>query len=70
MPFYFCPRSVMLYLIHKANHPELDYHGGQGAILHLESDLNTVIAWANNKNVDGPLPFPMQVRTISRTVAI
>ena len=49
MPFYFCPRSVMLYLIHKANHPELDYHGGQGAILHLESDLNTVIAWAEQQ---------------------
>ena len=24
VPFYFCPRSVMLYLIHRANHPELD----------------------------------------------
>ena len=28
VPFYFCPRSVMLYLIDKANHPELDYRGG------------------------------------------
>lgn len=23
VPFYFCPRSIMLYLIHRANHPEL-----------------------------------------------
>ena len=23
VPFYFCPRSVMLYLIYRANHPEL-----------------------------------------------
>jgi hypothetical protein len=29
VPFYFCPRSVMLYVIHCANHPELTYHGGQ-----------------------------------------
>lgn len=46
VPFYFCPRSVMLYLIHKANHPELAYHGGQEPILHLEADLYTVMAWA------------------------
>jgi hypothetical protein len=29
VPFYFCPRSVMLYLIHRGNHPELTYQGGQ-----------------------------------------
>ena len=29
VPFYFCPRSVMLYVIHKANHPKLAYHGGR-----------------------------------------
>lgn len=28
VPFYFCPRSVMLYVIHMANHPELNYRGG------------------------------------------
>ena len=46
VPFYFCPRSVMLYLIHRANHPELDYHGGQGLIVHLEADLHEAVAWA------------------------
>jgi hypothetical protein len=48
VPFYFCPRSVMLYLIYKANDPELTYRGGQGPIVHLEADLHTVVAWANH----------------------
>ena len=46
VPFYFCPRSVMLYLIHRANQPELDYRGGQGPIVHLEADLHEAVAWA------------------------
>lgn len=46
VPFYFCPRSIMLFLIHCANHPELTYRGGQGPILHLEADLHEVVAWA------------------------
>ena len=46
VPFYFCPRSVMLYVIHCANHPELTYRGGQQPIVHLEADLNAVIQWA------------------------
>jgi hypothetical protein len=28
VPFYFCPRSVMLYLISKGNHPEIAYREG------------------------------------------
>lgn len=47
VPFYFCPRSVMLYLIYQGNHPEMAYHGGQGPVLHIEADLNAVVAWAN-----------------------
>jgi len=47
VPFYFCPRSVMLYIIHMGNHPELTYHGGEGPIVHLEANLEEVIAWAN-----------------------
>ena len=46
VPFYFCPRSIMLYLIYQANHPELAYCGGQGPIVHLEADLRQVVAWA------------------------
>ena len=47
VPFNFCPRSVMLYLIYRANHPELDYRGGQEPIVHLESDLHSVVDWAD-----------------------
>ena len=47
VPFYFCPRSVMLYVIHRGNHPELAYRGGQGPIIHLEADLYQTVAWAN-----------------------
>lgn len=50
VPFYFCPRSVMLYLIHRANHPDLAYRGGQGPILHLHADLQRVVAWAGANN--------------------
>jgi hypothetical protein len=46
VPFYFCPRSIMLYLIYQANHSELTYRGGQGPIVHLEADLRTSVAWA------------------------
>ena len=48
VPFYFCPRSVMLYVIHMANNPELAYRGGQDQIVHLEADFRGAIAWANN----------------------
>jgi len=50
VPFYFCPRSIMLYLIHQANHPELAYRDGQGPIVHLEADLRQVITWAEQNN--------------------
>lgn len=46
VPFYFCPRSVMLFLIHRRN-AELTYQGGQAPIIHLQADLGAVVAWAN-----------------------
>lgn len=51
VPFNFCPRSVMLYLIYRANHPQLAYRGGQGPILHLEADLHRTVEWANANGV-------------------
>jgi ssDNA thymidine ADP-ribosyltransferase, DarT len=45
VPFYFCPRSVMLYVIHCQNHQQLSYQGGQEPILHLEADLRRVVSW-------------------------
>ena len=50
VPFYFCPRSIMLFLIYRANHTELTYRGGQGPIVHLEADLHTSVAWANQQS--------------------
>jgi len=46
VPFYFCPRSVMLYLIFKSNNPRLAYRGGQEFIVHLVADLRESVAWA------------------------
>jgi hypothetical protein len=46
VPFYFCPRSVMLFLLHLGNHPNVTYRGGQAPIVHLESDLYAAVAWA------------------------
>lgn len=50
VPFYFCPRSVMLYLLHKDNHPDLTYHGGQRPIVHLQADLHDVLKWAKTEH--------------------
>lgn len=49
VPFYFCARSIMLYLIYQANHPELTYRGGQGPIVHLQADLRASVAWAQQQ---------------------
>ena len=49
VPFYFCPRSVMLYILHMDNLPELSYHGGQEPIVHLEADLRQTVAWAEKR---------------------
>ncbi|MEW4526411.1 DUF4433 domain-containing protein [Maioricimonas sp. JC845] len=51
VPFYFCPRSVMLYILHRANHPELDYRGGQRPIVHLQADLQKVLEQADADGV-------------------
>lgn len=47
VPFYFCPRSVMLYMFYMNNHPEITYRGGQAPIIHLQADLNQIVGWAN-----------------------
>jgi hypothetical protein len=44
-PFYFCPRSVMLFLIFRRSE-KLIYKGGQEPIIHLEADLFETINWA------------------------
>jgi len=49
VPFYFCPRSIMLFLLHKGNHVDLKYQGGQRPIVHLQADLHRVVAWAESE---------------------
>jgi hypothetical protein len=51
VPFYFCPRSIMLYVLHKGNRAELNYTEGQTPILHLQTDLHATIEWAKKKKV-------------------
>ena len=48
VPFYFCPRSVMLYVISRTDHSELSYRDGQVPIIHLEADLRQSVAWADS----------------------
>lgn len=50
VPFYFCPRSVMLYIIYRANDPDLSYRGGQEPIIHLEVDLHQAVTWAETSD--------------------
>ncbi|MCE2652678.1 MAG: DUF4433 domain-containing protein [Planctomycetaceae bacterium] len=51
VPFYFCPRSVMLYILHMGNNADLEYRGGQSPIVHLQADLHASIAWARTNAV-------------------
>lgn len=39
VPFNFCPRSVMLYVVHKGHD---NYIGGQEEIIHLMTDVDSV----------------------------
>jgi len=50
VPFYFCPRSVMLYLLHRSNHMDMEYRGGQQPIIHLAADLRKTVEWADKNN--------------------
>jgi hypothetical protein len=51
VPFYFCPRSIMLYILRMGNHPDVSYRGGQESIVHLQADFYQVINWANSQAI-------------------
>lgn len=51
VPFYFCPRSVMLYILYRGNSPDLAYREGQGPIVHLQFDFHAVTRWAIKKGI-------------------
>lgn len=48
VPFYFCPRSVMLYVI-KSRAPELRFQSGQTNIIHLVSTIGAAIKDAKDR---------------------
>jgi hypothetical protein len=48
VPFYFCPRSVMLYVIHRGS-SELVYERGQDEIVHLVSQVGIAIEAAGER---------------------
>jgi hypothetical protein len=50
VPFYFCPRSVMFYLIGCSNNSNLAYRGGQEPIIHLQCDFFQSVTWADANN--------------------
>jgi hypothetical protein len=52
VPFYFCPRSIMLYILYQRNHPDISYHEGQDPIVHLQADLHAVVQWAQENQID------------------
>ena len=43
VPFYFCPRSVMLYVIYRGNNSELEYKDGQQRIVHLVATVQAAV---------------------------
>ena len=50
VPFYFCPRSVMLNIIYYRNNPDLTYRDGQDPIVHLQFDMHAMVSWAESNN--------------------
>lgn len=50
VPFYFCSRSIMLYIIFRGNHSEINYQNGQESIIHLQANLHDTIEWAKQNN--------------------
>lgn len=38
----------MLYILHKGNHPDLTYRGGQQPIVHIQADMKAAVEWADS----------------------
>ena len=51
VPFFYCPRSIMLYILYRGNHDDIDYREGQRPIVHLVADLDAGIQWAADNGV-------------------
>lgn len=46
VPFFYCTRSIMLYILYRGNYDDVDYREGQGPVVHLVADLDASIQWA------------------------
>lgn len=57
VPFYFCPGSIMLYVIHRGNHEGLIYRDGQRRIVHSEARLKSTIDWVDRSALRWALRF-------------
>ncbi len=52
VPFYFCFRSIMLYILYIGNHPDLThYQAGQDPVLHLQVDMKAAIELADQYGI-------------------
>ena len=51
VPFYFCSRSVMLYMLHMGNHQDIHYLEGQENIVHLVADMKKTVEWAKSNDL-------------------
>lgn len=51
VPFYFCARSIMLYVIHRRNHENLMFRGGQEPIVHLVANMRKTVRWAEGSRL-------------------
>lgn len=66
VPFNFCPRSVMLYVIHKGHD---DFRGGQDRVLHLISDIDSIRSTNSQcffTDIHADLHFAEQIDDFSR----
>ncbi len=66
VPFNFCPRSVMLYVIHRGHE---NYQDGQDRIVHLISDVDSIIQ-SNSQcfftDIHADLAYAEQIGDLSR----
>ncbi|MCL1132843.1 type II toxin-antitoxin system toxin DNA ADP-ribosyl transferase DarT [Shewanella hafniensis] len=66
VPFNFCPRSVMLFVIHKGHDDDL---GGQERVLHLISDIGTIRLTNDNcffTDIHADLDYAEQIDDFTR----
>lgn len=57
VPFYYSPRSVMLYMIKQQQSDQITYKGGQEHIIHLKADLKSTLEWAQTQTKRWAMTF-------------